>query len=742
MPLLEAVRMGLSLSMLANAVPLAGSTLKYDVTVSVSQSRAAPGQTLSFDIAVRRNESTFGEPVQASLLKPSTGAEPIDVHPDPQRSGWHRGVIALTQAAPPGLYVIHSWTGSRDHPSGLGHATFLVGGIVGDFLIVSALNQARAATDLDAYLDDFHRLGGNFLIAHNLIADGKALFPCGVCKRKGPPTPATDLVEMLLAQADKRGYPVLLSVGWDMTWDGPYEGRMGETLAIMDDLYDHYARHPSFGGFYAYQEGSGTYYVSYIREFGRHAKRLGRNLLVACAPYADDPLLAGYLSALVDLDMIIWQSAVMASYRPDNRKEYPVRRVRDFGSLAAGAKQLQGKIALTHVELFGYLEQQLAPGIAATGYKNIYQQILSAATVSGSDGITLFSYHHHIFNGLKEHAEVRESRNAVLDGLKAFHAIASGISRDRNHLALYFPYSDFVVERWSDSFLPALDAFRALGVPVDVLPYAPPAAESLLPYYPIHMNRQVLARLLRERTALVLPDVSGLQQTDSDLVKAFVEQGGAVLAFGQRIPMGRSYERRELFGAAPLENRPHRAIIVRDVSGRMRTGARYGLSPIRSASWTAAGGKLLATFEDGSGAVIANSYGKGLAVMVALDARTAVHCCPDLVRAVVDYALASTGVQRAVNVNGTNERTDIAIAQTPDTVAVAVVNYNSEDIEITIRPIGIHPDGRPPRRPLRARVPAGGFRMIKLATMEENSSQARSPVSPGNAIHTRMFNEQ
>ena len=75
----------------------------------------------------------------------------------------------------------------------------------------------------------------------------------------------------------------------------------------------------------------------------------------------DDPLLAGYLSTVEELDILIYQTGVMASYRTDNRKKYPFRRVKDFCSLAAGAKRLQNKISINHVELFGYLENRLNP---------------------------------------------------------------------------------------------------------------------------------------------------------------------------------------------------------------------------------------------------------------------------------------------------------------------------------------------------------------------------------------------
>lgn len=711
--------------LIASCTPTVASTSAPHVAVSVSQPKADPGQTVVIHVTVKQNGKASGEPVHAVLLRPSAGTEPMQLHRESTQTGSYAADISLSKDAPQGLYVVQVWTGDDEHPSAAGKATFLSGKLVGDFLIVSALDKADPTSDLNAYLDDFHRIGGNFLIAHNLITPDGAYFLCAVCKH-GIDRGQKDLVELLLNQADKRGYPVLLSVSWDMTQDAPYDQRMGESRNIMSEMFRQYFKHPSFAGFYSFQEGSGTYYVPYIREFSRYAKTLDTSLLIACAPYVDDPLLAGYLSALKDLDIIIWQSGVMGSYRPDNRKQYPARRVKDFCSLATGAKQLQGKIALTHVELFGYLEQRLTPDIPTTGYKNIYQQILSAATVSNSDGIMLFTYQYHIYNELKRHPEVSVSRNAVRDGLAAFTLIASRASRRPNPVALYFPYSDWVVERWSNSFLPALDAFRILGIPVDVLPYAPPLEESILPYYPIHMNEEVLTRLLRDRTTLVLPDVSGFQQTDSDLIKAFVEQGGALIAFGPEVPMGRSYERRDLFGGEPNESKPHNSIMVQNAVGRrVDKGSRFPLQSVRYSSWEAGTGRAIASFEDGSAAILVNSYGKGKVVTILPDALTAARDFPELVRDAIDFALSNTGVDRAVDILGANERMDAAIGRTSDAVAAAIVNHNAEEIEVTVRTL--HSSVKvdwidlvtqkpfpPTGQPLRVRVPAGGFRAIEL----------------------------
>ncbi|MGH9903668.1 MAG: hypothetical protein ACRD68_17815, partial [Pyrinomonadaceae bacterium] len=306
----------------------------------------------------------------------------------------------------------------------------------------------------------------------------------------------------------------------------------------------------------------------YVREFSAHVKSLGDGLLSAVAPHVDDPLLAGYLSTVEELDIIIYQSGTMASYRTDNRKLYPRRRVREFCALGAGAKRLQDKIAISHVEMFAYREKRQSIQFHAASYDDIYRQILSAATVAGADGVSLFSYHAHVYAPLKKFGEIRRSRAATADGLKAYGLITSEVSHAPNPLAVYFPYSDWIIERWPNYFLPALDAFRVLGVPVDVLPYAPPLDESFYPYYPIHMNEGVLERLLKERTVLVLPNVSGFQQTDSDLVKAFVERGGVVVAFGPQIPMGRSYERRELFGGEETSGaRPRAEVVIKEAAG-------------------------------------------------------------------------------------------------------------------------------------------------------------------------------
>ncbi len=380
-----------------------------------------------------------------------------------------------------------------------------------------------------------------------------------------------------------------------------------------------------------------------------------------------------------DLDIMIYQSAVMASYRPDNRKEYPVRRVRDFSGLGAGAKRAQNKIVLTHVELFAYMEKRVKPDILTASYSDIYGQILSAATVTDTDGIALFAHHAHIYEQSKGFEAGKIGRAAVEKGLKAYDKITSEVSKERNPLALYIPYSDFVIERWNNYFLPALDAFRKLGVPIDILPYAPPLAESIYPYYPINMNEQVLERLLAEKAVLVLANVSGFQQTDSDLIKAFVERGGVVVAFGSQIPYGRTFERKELFGGVSLPEKFHTKIVA-------KKAAIIRLPQARLAAWQAGTADVLAEYEDGTAAILMNNVGKGAVFTILPDTQFSAEHMPKLTVDILNQALRLSKHEPLLQLDGTRSDMDIATHQTQKDIAVAIVNHGASARRVAIKP--------------------------------------------------------
>jgi hypothetical protein len=239
-----------------------------------------------------------------------------------------------------------------------------------------------------------------------------------------------------------------------------------------------------------------------------------------------------------------------------------------------------------------------------------------------------------------------------------------------------------------------LDAFRVLGVPVDVLPYAPSLEESVYPYYPFHMNKDVLARLQKEQIVLVLPNVSGFQQTDSDLIKGFVGQGGVVIAFGPQIPMGRSYERQELFGTeetAPMTK--HTGLVVTETVGqRVKRESRFALTPAQLPSWTTKNARVIATFEDNTPAIIANKYGKGTVISFFQDASSAAREVPELMRDVIDFALSLAGAESLVDIVGANENMDFAVGKTRHGFGVALVNHNPNSVEVIIRPLKFQVD--------------------------------------------------
>jgi hypothetical protein len=281
-----------------------------------------------------------------------------------------RASVRLDDSARDGLYAVHVWEGDAERPSALGKAWFLLGKLILDYPILSAVEAEDPNRDIQEYLADFQSLGGNALVVHVLINPKKAFYPSRIARTDVAPDSPQDLVETFLRHADRLGFACLLSVSWDMTREADYAEFPAQIRSITTELYELYGHHPSLMGFYSYQERR-TYLVPFLREFCSHVKSLHPSLLTACAPYLDDPLLAGYLSVLRDLDIIIYQGMTMASYRPDNVKRYPLRRVRDFCAVGIGGKWLQDKIALTHMELFGYLENRLSAEHNTTSYENI-----------------------------------------------------------------------------------------------------------------------------------------------------------------------------------------------------------------------------------------------------------------------------------------------------------------------------------------------------------------------------------
>lgn len=152
--------------------------------------------------------------------------------------------------------------------------------------------------------------------------------------------------------------------------------------------------------------------------------------------------------------------------------------------------------------------------------------------------------------------------------------------------------------------------------------------------------------------------------------------------------MGRSYERRDVFGADESGGvGTHSAVVVNEPFGyRVKPGSRFALTKTQLPAWTLNKPRVIATFEDNSAAIIANKFGKGTVVSFFPDALTAARDMPDLTRDVIDYVLGLAGAESLVDIVGTNENVDIATSKTKEGFSVAIVNHDNRKLEVTVRP--------------------------------------------------------
>jgi hypothetical protein len=461
---------------------------------------------------------------------------------------------------------------------------------------------------------------------------------------------------------------------------------------ITGELWNMFGHHPSLIGFYSYQEGSGTYFASYIRDFCRAVKQNNQGLLTMCAPNIDDPLLAGYLAAIDDLDIINYQAPIMTSFRPDNRKLFPNRRVKDVTSLSAGATRPRNKITLSHIEFMGYIENRVA-GAYLTNYNNIFNQFPSVASAYGPDGITFFSYFSCIyFNSRKLPSETEKAASGISDGLKAYKLISKEIANQSSHIALYVPYNDWCIERWTNCFLPATDALSRLGISPDIIPFIPRKGEDILPYYPMNINKEQLNFLLNNKYVLILPDISGMQETDSELIDKFVREGGVVIAFGPRIPYGDRFDRLKLWGAEEIKpiqanSKFDEIKVLKSPGYRTLQNKILHFDPQVSSSWNPSNEKRIADFPDGSSAVFSNSYQKGKTYTISLSLKEAVNNFPDLLRDIFDEALGIYGIKRQFDIYGIKDNMDVCMNEEDGQYSLMVANYENSPVDLKIKPL-------------------------------------------------------
>ncbi len=661
-----------------------GSEAQDHLRVFAEVRRAAPGGRVGLRIEAPAVSSRNG--LKVELLEPGRSVRSLDIRPDPSKAGSWTAEVSLAAEAPEGFYTVTASARGRAPAK----AAWIVGRAVGDFFIASAVDGVDPAGDIERYMRGFLGLGGNLIVIHDII-NGKAWYPSAYCSKAAAAGSADDRVGRALDLADRLGIPVLLSVVWDMTRTTPGSERMAGMREVMRELWTLYGSHPSLFGFYDYQEGSGTYFAAHVREFSDAVKALDPGLFAACAPYLDDPLLAGYLAAIPSLDISIYQGAFEASYRPDNRKLFPVRRTRDFAALSAGAMRSAGKIALSHVELFGYLEMRHGGAYLAKP-EDAFDQIASAATCAGPDGITLFTWHYNVHRMGKTNPAALETGAAVEKGLRYYRAVARDASAWPGGPALYIPYSDWWTDYWSASVVPALDALRTIGIAADIVPYIPPRGEEVLPFYPYGRNDDQLAAWLERKTTIVLADVAGMQDTDSGLLKAFVEKGGTALLFGPSIPHGDLFVRDALVGGTEGPALGRLRLSVREALGKQADAGRaFALGGAKAASWTPTAARAAAVYGDGGGAVLVNAFGKGLVVTSALSLKDMAGRAPGLLLDILDFALERSSRPRPFDWEGATVAMDVAQGALPGGGFLAAANPGPGPVGLLFRPRFLEP---------------------------------------------------
>ena len=670
---------------------------KSAVDITISKKHVIQGDTLLFKVIINSRKKP-GQ-VDVFLVKPAKGIEKLVVEKDLKNKNEYSGKIILGNDCNDGFYGITTVCRFGRNKI-VGKGAFLLGKIVLDFAIMANFADSSTVMDMNDYLSEFVKIGGNAITLHANIAAEKvwggntrirAVWASKVCKYSV--SPARDRIEKMLTLTDKLGVPSFISVSWDLSDSALVNtGYMKSIHDITGELWKMFGHHPSLIGFYSYQEGSGTYFASYIRDFCRAVKQNNSGLLTMCAPNIDDPLLAGYLAAIDDLDIINYQAPIMTSYRPDNRKLFQNRRVKDVTSLSEGATRVRNKITLSHVEFMGYLENKVADAYL-TNYNNIFNQFPSVASAFGTDGITFFSYFSCIyFNSKKLPAETEKAGSGITEGLKAYELISKGIANQSSHIALYVPYNDWCIERWTNCFLPATDALCRLGISPDIIPFIPRKGEDILPFYPLNINKEQLDFLINNKYVLILPDISGMQETDSELLETFVREGGVVIAFGPRIPYGDRFDRARLWGAEEIkaiqENSRFSEIkILRSPGFRTEQNKIFHFDTQVSTSWNPSVEKRIADFHDGSSAIFSNNYKKGKTYTISISLKEAVNNFPDLLRDIFDEALNFYGITRPFDIYGITDNMDVSMTENHGEYSVMLANYGNNPVDIRIKPL-------------------------------------------------------
>lgn len=642
------------------------------IEVSVDKLRPKRGETVAVTAAVKRREHSESNQLSAILFVPTRGPRELALSFSPEKQVYE-GRVDLRNDAPSGLYVITVSVKNRTAED-VAKAWFLVGKVVCDAFGISDKLTEKSITN---YIESFLGIGGNMLLVIEAYSDRKA-------------------AESALSLLDKYGLTAIISVE---TYIEPYSKRTEHLKRLTAGLWQLYRHHPCVVGIYVNHEGSGIYLAPFIKDFCDYAKSLGGNPLTICAPYIQDPNLISYLATIDSLDVIELQCQIMGSRRSDNRCVFPMTRCRDHGCLCVGGAFPKNKIAFSQIEQYANIGEMAVPPREGSDYstatgEDIYRQTAGLGTAPLVDGFVMSSYSGSIYSKMKTYPdEMKKCRDALKRGIEDYKLISTKVAIRPDPIVIYYPYTDWNVHCWWTSYCPAFAAFRQLGVPFGIVPFVPPKGEELLPYYPMNLNGEQLEYLLSSNFVVVIPDLPGMEETDSILLKRFVEEGGTAILFGPHIPYGDRFNRTDLCGGTEKTAAKHSKIeMTLGVHRRVKEGCVFNFEPKEYPSWAVTTGKTVAVFEDGSAAVLSNQFGKGAVFTIPVNTQDAIAIMPDLVRDIFDWALAQKGLKRPFDVIGANKDIDIAMSCVNGEYRLAVVNHGNQNVEVRIFPLSLLPE--------------------------------------------------
>ncbi|MEO8647617.1 MAG: hypothetical protein ABI539_00485, partial [Acidobacteriota bacterium] len=155
-----------------------------------------------------------------------------------------------------------------------------------------------------------------------------------------------------------------------------------------------------------------------------------------------------------------------------------------------------------------------------------------------------------------------------------------------------------------------------------------------------------------------------------------------------QVPMGRSYERSDLFGGDEAPAKSRSSILIRNAAGRrVSRGQKFALSAGQASGWIAKNqAKVIAEYPDGTAAAFVTKFGKGSVLTIMPDAAEAAARFPALTRDILDLALAAAGRPALLDVTGSNENVETSVRHSDDGVYFSFVNENDRNVTLRVGP--------------------------------------------------------